>query len=51
MNNTEAMLNWLDEEIRLANGDLLTMLQSIRNVVFIEGQRREAEKREVAEAA
>ena len=47
MTNTAVMLQWLDEHVQEAEGSDVEVLTDIRNVIFTEGQRREAEQREI----
>lgn len=47
MTNTTVMLQWLDEHIEDFQEDDFEILRDIRNVVFTEAQRKEAERREI----
>lgn len=49
MNNTAVMLEWLDDQIELSDDVTEPMLREMRLLIVTEAQRREAEKREIAE--
>ena len=46
MTNTTVMLQWLDEHVKEAEESDVQILADMRTLIFIEGQRREAERLE-----
>ena len=46
MTNTTVMLQWLDEHVQEAEESDVQILADMRTLIFIEGQRREAERLE-----
>lgn len=48
MSNTAAMIEWLDKRISVESNEVeAQLLRDIRNCVFSEMQRKEAERREI----
>ena len=47
MTNTTVMLQWLDEHVQEAEESDVEILSDMRNLIFTEAQRREAERREI----
>ena len=46
MTNTTVKLQWLDEHVKEAEESDVQILADMRTLIFIEGQRREAERLE-----